>query len=75
MEFCCCVLRDLHCDANGVGTYLSWIPVVGGGIGVLVGGFLSDRLAKRWGYKARIVILVLSCVSEASLSLSLSLSE
>jgi hypothetical protein len=51
--------RRMHCDEIGVGIYLSWVPVVGGSIGVFVGGWISDILVHRWGMKARIIVLVL----------------
>ncbi|RUS76157.1 hypothetical protein EGW08_016069 [Elysia chlorotica] len=52
-------------DAVGVskettGSYMSWIPLVGGSLGVLFGGFISDRIVKRRGLYARIFVLVAS---------------
>lgn len=52
-------------DAAGVskettGSYMSWIPLVGGSLGVLFGGFISDRVVKRRGLYARIFVLVAS---------------
>ena len=54
-------------DAIGVskqttGSYLSWIPLVSGCFGVLLGGFVSDRLVKNRGLYARIIVLVVSQV-------------
>ncbi|CAL1540212.1 unnamed protein product [Lymnaea stagnalis] len=43
-----------------VGSYMSWIPLVGGSLGVLFGGFISDRVVKRRGLYARIIVLVVS---------------
>ena len=54
-------------DAAGVskettGSFMSWIPLVGGSLGVLFGGFISDRIVKRRGLYARIFVLVASQV-------------
>ncbi|XP_032786983.2 MFS-type efflux pump MSMEG_3705 isoform X2 [Daphnia magna] len=43
-----------------IGTWMSWIPVVGGSIGVVFGGFISDRVVKRTGPHGRIWVLALS---------------
>ncbi|XP_050414954.1 protein spinster homolog 1 [Patella vulgata] len=48
-----------------VGSYMSWIPLVGGSIGVFVGGFISDRVVKKRGLYARIIVLVASQVLAA----------
>ena len=53
----------MHCDTTGVGTYLSWVPVVGGTVGVFAGGIISDGLARRLGSRSRIIVLVTCCVS------------
>lgn len=42
--------------------YMSWIPLVGGIVGVLLGGFISDRVVKRVGPHARLLVLVVSQV-------------
>ncbi|XP_048587270.1 MFS-type efflux pump MSMEG_3705-like [Nematostella vectensis] len=41
-----------------VGRYMSWIPLVAGSCGVVLGGFISDRLVKDRGPHARIWVLV-----------------
>nr|XP_054769576.1 uncharacterized protein LOC129277421 [Lytechinus pictus] len=41
------------------GQWLSWIPLVGGSIAVVFGGFISDRVVK-WGPYARIWVLIAS---------------
>ena len=41
-----------------VGKYMSWIPLVGGSLGVVFGGFISDRLVKNRGSYARVWVLV-----------------
>ena len=51
-----------YCGTVNVGEYLSWIPLVGGTIGAVVGGFVSDRLAKSRGDTARLWVLVISQV-------------
>ena len=48
-------------DVN-VGKYMSWIPLVGGSLGVVLGGFISDRLVKNRGSYARVWVLVFSQV-------------
>ncbi|XP_038637557.1 putative glycerol-3-phosphate transporter 5 isoform X1 [Scyliorhinus canicula] len=53
-----------HSDAD-VGRWLSWIPLVGGCIGALSGGFVSDQLVKRSGMYARAWVLVFSQVLAA----------
>ncbi|XP_064616663.1 MFS-type efflux pump MSMEG_3705-like [Liolophura sinensis] len=46
--------------AEQIGTFMSWIPLVGGSIGVVLGGFISDRIVQRRGLYARVIVLVLS---------------
>ncbi|XP_046379348.2 MFS-type efflux pump MSMEG_3705-like [Haliotis rufescens] len=48
-----------------IGTYMSWIPLVSGSIGVVVGGFISDRVVKKRGLYARVLILVASQIIAA----------
>merc|ERR1711871_281864 len=43
-----------------IGTWMSWIPLVAGSLGSLFGGFISDRVVKKHGLQARIVVLVVS---------------
>lgn len=40
--------------------YMSWIPLVGGSLGVVVGGFISDRIVKKSGPHGRVWVLVVS---------------
>ncbi len=47
------------CSVN-IGTYMSWVPLVGGTLGAVLGGFLSDRLMKRRGQVARFWVLIIS---------------
>ena len=42
--------------------YMSWIPLVGGTVGSLIGGIVSDRGEKAHGLVGRLVVLVLSQV-------------
>ncbi|XP_068695017.1 MFS-type efflux pump MSMEG_3705-like [Montipora foliosa] len=50
---------------TNVGEYMSWIPLVGGSLGVVLGGFISDRLIKNRGFYARVWVLVFSQVIAA----------
>lgn len=43
-----------------IGKFMSWIPLVGGSLGVVLGGFISDLIVKRKGPHARIIVLVVS---------------
>lgn len=52
-----------YCGQVNVGAYLSWIPLLGGIIGATAGGYVADRLAKRYGQVGRLVVLVTSQVS------------
>lgn len=53
--------NEYHPDVS-TGRWLSWIPLVGGSIGVIFGGFISDRIVKRSGPVARIWVLISSLV-------------
>jgi len=48
-----------YCFVN-IGAYLSWVPLVGGTVGAILGGFLSDWLVKRRGQVARFWVLIAS---------------
>ena len=50
--------RIYFCNTTGVGTYLSWIPLVGGSIGAVVGGMVSDWLIKKRIRTARLWVLI-----------------
>lgn len=45
-----------------IGSYMSWIPLVGGSLGAFFGGFISDRVVKKRGIPARMAVLVVSQV-------------
>lgn len=51
-----------------IATYMSWIPLVFGSAGVVFGGFISDRVVKRVGLYARVIVLTISQVRECSFS-------
>ena len=53
---------QLHCGEVDVGEYLSWVPIVGGTLGALFGGLVSDRLARVSGYRGRMWVLIISQV-------------
>ncbi|KAK2167441.1 hypothetical protein NP493_1275g00004 [Ridgeia piscesae] len=46
-----------------IGSYMSWIPLLGGSIGVILGGFISDRIVRRIGPRGRLIVLTISQVS------------
>ncbi|XP_077986710.1 MFS-type efflux pump MSMEG_3705-like [Glandiceps talaboti] len=48
-----------------VGNWMSWIPLVSGSIGVVFGGFISDRVVKRSGPVARIWVVIVSLMVAA----------
>jgi hypothetical protein len=48
-------------DVN-LGYWMSWIPLVGGSMGVLLGGVISDQVIKNRGLYARVWVLVFSQV-------------
>jgi MFS family permease len=43
-----------------ISIYMSWIPLVGGSLGVLFGGLISDRFVKKSGPHGRVWVLVVS---------------
>ncbi|XP_074655462.1 MFS-type efflux pump MSMEG_3705-like [Tubulanus polymorphus] len=43
-----------------IGTFMSWIPLVAGSIGVVLGGFISDKFVKKRGPYGRVIVLVIS---------------
>lgn len=45
-----------------IGTWMSWIPLVGGSLSVLVGGFIADRVVKKRGLYGRISIIFVSLI-------------
>lgn len=51
-----------YCGQVNIGAYLSWIPLIGGISGATVGGYIADRLAKKYGEIGRLVVLVTSQV-------------
>ena len=54
---------QLYCEHVNVGEYLSWVPLVGGTLGALFGGLVSDRLARFSGHKGRMWVLIVSQVT------------
>ena len=45
-----------------IGSYMSWIPLLGGSVGVILGGFISDRIVRRIGPRGRLIVLTISQV-------------
>ena len=56
--------QTYYCDGEGVGVFLSWVPLIGGSAGAILGGVISDRLAIRWGKMTRPCVLIFSQVSK-----------
>ena len=54
--------NQYYCGRVNVGDYLSWVPLVGGTLGAVLGGYVSDRLAKSRGTDARMWVLIVSQV-------------
>ena len=54
--------NQYYCGRVDVGDYLSWVPLVGGTLGAVLGGYVSDRLAKSRGTNARMWVLIVSQV-------------
>ena len=48
------------CSSFNVGSYLSWVPLVGGTLGALLGGLVSDRLVRKKGQLTRLWVLIVS---------------
>ena len=46
--------------AAQIGAYMSWIPMVSGSVGVVFGGFVSDRVVSRVGPQGRVWVIVVS---------------
>ena len=52
-----------YCDEEVIGRFMSWVPLIGGTIGAVLGGYVSDKLKKRAGRSGRIWVLIISQVS------------
>lgn len=52
--------NQYYCSSESVGTYLSWVPLVGGTLGAVCGGLVSDKLVQKRGQVARLWVLVIS---------------
>lgn len=49
---------------------MSWVPLVAGSIGSVLGGVLADRILKLFGSAARVWVLVIGQAIAAPLALS-----
>ncbi|KAF6023363.1 hypothetical protein EB796_018320 [Bugula neritina] len=58
-----------HQTSEQIGSYMSWIPLVGGSVGAFFGGFISDRVVKRRGIPARMAVLMISQICAAPFAL------
>lgn len=48
-----------------IASYMSWIPLVSGSIGVVFGGFISDRVVSRIGFHGRVWVIIISQLAAA----------
>lgn len=48
-----------------IAKFMGWIPIVGGSFGVVVGGFISDRVVKGRGIYARVAVVIASLLVAA----------
>ncbi|CAN0544455.1 unnamed protein product, partial [Ectocarpus sp. 12 AP-2014] len=46
--------------AHQLECFISWVPLVGGSLGAMIGGFLSDRVAQRLGTAGRLWVVIIS---------------
>ena len=51
-------------DATTIGEYLSWIFLVGGFVGLVIGGYLTDRFSLDGGTSRRLLIVIVCQVRE-----------
>jgi len=43
-----------------IGMYMSWTPLIGGSLSVLLGGYVADKVVKKFGLIGRIGIIIIS---------------
>ena len=55
--------ESVGASPSEISAYLSWIPMLGGSISVVIGGIIADRMAVRHGLNARLVVIAISLVS------------
>jgi len=60
------LIRNFHRDAAQVGVTLGLLFMSGGGVGMLCGGWLSDRAQRRWGLAGRLYL----CLAAACLGIA-----
>eukprot|EP00903_Cladosiphon_okamuranus_P019176 g17638.t1 len=52
--------HDVGMPASHLELFVSWVPLVGGSLGAMMGGILSDRIAKEYGTAGRLWVVVVS---------------
>ncbi|CAM9515980.1 unnamed protein product, partial [Ectocarpus sp. 4 AP-2014] len=52
--------HDVGMPAHQLECFISWVPLVGGSLGAMIGGFLSDRVAQRLGTAGRLWVVIIS---------------
>lgn len=55
--------QDLGVTPQTIAKYMSFIPLFAGCVGVILGGFIADRVVTRVGINARIGVLIASQVN------------
>jgi MFS family permease len=60
------LIRNFHRDAAHVGVTLGMLFMSGGAVGMLCGGWLSDRAQRRWGLAGRLYL----CLAAACLGIA-----
>jgi len=57
--------NEKHQSKDQVASYLSWVPLVGGIIGCIIGGYSSDFVSKRFKFQVwpRLLVVVGSCIA------------
>ena len=59
--------HDIYYPDFDIGLYLFFTSIIGGSIGIVVGGIVSDRIVKKVGVQARAWVLSVSQVIQCSI--------
>jgi MFS family permease len=50
------LIRNFHADAGRIGVTLGMVLMIGGAVGMLSGGLLSDKSRRRFGWSGRVLV-------------------